>query len=150
MAFAKISPASALSLTLVKDHGTPADLKSARASIFQDAKARFGIPLNVKIKVEIRDRNNPDYCVIKTKGDVKFELADDGLWVNAARNAAPVAAPAPKMGWFKLEKDALQELVVDTMTASEAVDLPDGTSYVATGVSVGNGAVFVQVALDAL
>jgi hypothetical protein len=150
MAFAKISPASALSLTLVKDHGTPDDLKAARKSIFDDAKARFGIPLSTKIKVEIRDRNNPDYCVIKTKSDAPFELADDGLWVNAARDAAPVAAPAPKMGWFKLDKDDLQELVIDTKFAHDAVDLPDVTIMLADGVVSGNGAVFVQVALDDL
>lgn len=54
--------------------------KSQRGSqreVFKDLKRRYGIPANLKLKVELDNRHSPDYLVLKDKrsGEALNELA---------------------------------------------------------------------------
>ncbi len=70
--------------------------KSQRGSqreVFKDLKRRYGIPANLKLKVELDNRHSPDYLVLKDKrsGEALNELA-------ATPHAQAPAAAAPAQG----------------------------------------------------
>lgn len=75
MANATISPAIAAAMIAnrtFKDEN-PADYKACKAALFAQIKASNGIPSSTHVKVEIDDRDDPDYLVVKGR-------RDDGSW----------------------------------------------------------------------
>lgn len=66
------------------------DEKAANAEVFRRIKAKYGIPSNRKLKVEIDAVYNPDFCVLKDKE------TGETLTQVGARASAPVRTAAPK------------------------------------------------------
>lgn len=64
MAIAKLTPTQAA--TLIAARGAY-NRKAIKADIFAQAKAAFGIPSDVKVKVEVDETGDPDYLVLKNK-----------------------------------------------------------------------------------
>lgn len=71
MAYATISPATAAALRdnrRLKD-SNPDEYRATKAELFADLKADLGIHPDTHVKVEIDDRDDPDYLVVKGRRD---------------------------------------------------------------------------------
>ena len=86
--------------------------RAAQRQVFADLKRRFGIPSNLKLKVELDNRNSPDYLVLKDKrsGEALNELvatphaqpAPSYPFPSAECAAPPPAAPGVRLGSINL------------------------------------------------
>lgn len=103
---AKISRAQANTLIALRSLPNDADRKEARKEVFKAIKEQFGIPAEVKIKVEVDNQSSPTYLVVKNKYNEVFPLRDvDGKWTGAP------APTLPERRSFVFSVDALTELM---------------------------------------
>jgi hypothetical protein len=93
MAHAQLTSAQIQTLVMARQHCSKADRQAIKKEVFAVAKARYGIPADLAIKALTRvtsaGESASDVGVLKTKSGERFDLADDGLWVNAVRQPAP-------------------------------------------------------------
>lgn len=79
--------------------------KRALNSIFAEFKRRYGLPDDIKLKVEIDDRQSPEYLVLKDKrhGTALHELAaTPHAQVPATRSAPAPVQPGLRVGSISL------------------------------------------------
>lgn len=129
-----------------------ADRSVVRAQVFSATKAAFGIPQEHKLKVEIDDRNSPNYGVLtRKKGDAAYELDSTGQWQGAVTHRRAYDAPAPTR-WFALD---LHEAVSDSVNHNDwddgeeltAAQFADAVPFTAEGYTLIqlDGTVFVKL-----
>lgn len=119
--------------------------RAAQRQVFADLKRRFGIPANLKLKVELDNRHSPDYLVLKDKrsGEALNELAATPHAQAAPRHPYPgtaqgYSAPAPVAPGLRLGSISLEDAL-----ALLRADGDDNDSYaVATRAAPAN--VFVE------
>lgn len=76
--------------------------------VFQAIKAKYGIPSNAKIRVEVDSKNNPDYCVLKNK---ETGLPYEDIY---NRTGTPIKAPA----WAEPSRVQIEKMAAAQMQAS--------------------------------
>jgi hypothetical protein len=116
MALAKISPAQAATINLARQHAGDGDRKAIKKEVFATIKAAFGIPADIKLKVETTDTASADYLVIKSKDDAVFNLSATGRW----DGVAPVQTEAKR--WFFVSKYTLMDLLIAEVTSVDEFD----------------------------
>lgn len=98
MAHLKITEAQANALRALRPLKTAdkAGYKDARSALFANIRAALGIPDTIVLKVEVDDRANPMYCVLKGRPPksksveyTPLEAGADGRWAGASQPTAP-------------------------------------------------------------
>lgn len=115
---ATLTTAEITLLKLLRDQDEQAR-KTIKANLFAKVKARFGIPQEHKLKVEIDNISDPMLGVLLRKKDgTVYDLDIFGQWVGAAP-----AAPATTMGWVKVTglRTTLVNEAVDIATPDDVV-----------------------------
>lgn len=137
MAQLKITAVQAATLVALRSlPADSADRKAAKKGVYDAARAAFGIPADVKLKVEIDDRASPDFLVLKDKATGR-ELVGNSLGKFSHIAPAPVtpslaaATPAPaadsrftaSAGGLKvIRKAVLMDLLRDAYADGDAMD----------------------------
>lgn len=102
--FATLSSSQLATIKMARVHADKATRQQIKKDVFTCAKARFGLPVDMNLKVGMESG------LIRTKGGDTFPLADDGKWTGMAR-------PVPTLKWVSISKEAavncLRDAVVD-------------------------------------
>lgn len=115
---ATLTTAEITLLKLLRDQDEQAR-KTIKANLFAKVKARFGIPQEHKLKVEIDNITDPMLGVLIRKNNgTAYDLDGSGQWVGATP-----AAPASTMGWVKVTglHTALLDEARDVATTDDVV-----------------------------
>ena len=120
-----------------------ADAKAMRKQLFSTLKAKFGIPEDHALKVELDDTASADYAVLlRKKGNAPYELHLDGKWVDWAGRPVPTPAALPTAA--PTLTDAVTSTVYPTNVPGQAprrffrIDI-DGVYGVINSVDYANG-----------
>lgn len=146
MAHLKLTLAQAATLiTLRSLPSTDAGRKDAKKGVFDAIRSAFGIPADVKLKVEIDDRASPDYLVLKDKTS-GHKLLANALGKYAGRDIPPVTVPvapgstvpaAQTAGRFSVSSSGVKVINKATLMCLLADAFDDGDASVAAGVPAG-------------
>lgn len=131
MSFATMTPTQALIIRNARANSGADERKQIKREVFASAKARFGIPQDYKLSVAT-ESHEADYLVLKDRNGNKFELAADGLWVNAVR-AAPVAPTPEAKRWFPVDMAEVIAAVTDGEFDDGEQAPPMGTTLTIAG-----------------
>lgn len=115
---ATLTTAEITLLKLLRDQDEQAR-KTIKANLFAKVKARFGIPQEHKLKVEIDNISDPMLGVLIRKNNgTAYDLDGSGQWVGAAP-----AAQVPAMGWVKVHglHTTLVDEAFDVASADDVV-----------------------------
>ncbi len=124
--FATLSSSQLATIKLARVHADKATRQQIKKDVFTCAKARFGLPDDMNLKVGMESG------LIRTKGGDTFPLADDGKWTGMAR-------PVQVLKWVRLNKSIL--------LSNLRADVRDGTYDMDYEVAAGHDA---TPSLDAL
>lgn len=130
MAFAKLSPAQAAAINLARNHGDDATRKNIKREIFEQVKDAHGIPRTHKVKANTTDASDADYLVIKRKtNNGKYELGSDNRWTGSTVKAEVPPPPPPAQRWFKLNNDAITDLLDTARASAQDGDIHHGGDF---------------------
>lgn len=151
MALAKLSKAQATSINLARTHSSDKDRKAVKAEIFKLAKETFGIPADIKLRVETEDHTKDNFLVLRNAADdAPFELGVDGRWLHAE----PSSTIEVGVRWFALPRDRAAEALTDdvlygddTQPQFEAGSTapPSGSMFCGDSIAVNGDQVFVRI-----
>lgn len=147
---ATLTTAEITLLKLLRDQDEQAR-KTIKTNLFAKVKARFGIPQEHKLKVEIDNSTDPMLGVlIRKKDGTVYDLDGSGLWVGAAP-----AAQVPAMGWVKvhglhttLVDEAFDVASADDVVPAQEVEYLYGNDKVR--LDTANDCAYVFMATDLL
>ena len=116
--FATLSSSQLATIKMARVHADKATRQQIKKDVFTCAKARFGLPVDMNLKVGMESG------LIRTKGGDTFPLADDGKWTGMAR-------PVPKKVVVQIDRGValriLQDEVRDDCIDFDAITRQDAS-----------------------
>lgn len=153
--FAKLTSTQANFLKLIRT-SSDSDRKELKRELFSVVKAKFGIPDEHKLKVEIDDVDSPRYLVLVRKSDDSaYVLGSDDRWAGALSDMPAIT----EFRWFPVDAETLAHAaagLVEDVSWDDGISSPPEGAHIQAALGdyghavafTSDGQLYVEMAID--